>query len=82
MSNYMGNLGSFFRGMGSTPQQVAEQQIINNTPFQGAASPLPMVGGNATGGGTVGSNPFGQVGVAGGGWGNIGAGYGLLGGGE
>ena len=82
MMNYLTGLGGFFRGMGSNPQQVAEQQIINNAPFQGATSPLPMVGGNVAGGGTVGNNPFGQVGVTGGGWGTPGAGYGLLGGGE
>jgi len=82
MNTYLSDLGSFFRGMGSNPQQVAEQQIINNAPFQGATSPLPMVGGNVAGGGTVGNNPFGQVGVTGGGWGTPGAGYGLLGGGE
>ena len=82
INTYLSDLGSFFRSMGSNPQQVAEQQIINNAPFQGAASPLPMVGGNVAGGGTVGNNPFGQVGVTGGGWGTPGAGYGLLGGGE
>jgi len=82
MNTYLSDLGSFFRGMGSNPQQVAEQQIINNAPFQGATSPLPMAWGNVAGGGTVGNNPFGQVGVTGGGWGTPGAGYGLLGGGE
>jgi hypothetical protein len=82
MMNYLTGLGGFFRGMGSNPQQVAEQQIINNAPFQGATSPLPMAWGNVAGGGTVSNNPFGQVGVTGGGWGTPGAGYGLLGGGE
>ena len=82
MNTYLSDLGSFFRGLGSTPAQQAQQQIINNAPFQGATSPLPMAWGNVAGGGTVGNNPFGQVGVTGGGWGTPGAGYGLLGGGE
>jgi len=84
MANYMTDLGGFFRNLGTSPQQIAAQQVVANAPFQNQSHvPLPAVGGGANYQGTAGGvHPFGQVQVTGGGWGTPGAGYGLLGGGE
>jgi hypothetical protein len=69
MMGYMGDLGGFFRGLGSTPAQQAQQQVINNAPSQGPALPMPQVGGSFGATSQVGNNPFPQFTPQSGGWG-------------
>ena len=69
MMGYMGDLGGFFRGLGSTPVQQAQQQVINNAPSQGPALPMPQVGGSFSATPQGGNNPFAQFTPTSGGWG-------------
>ncbi len=69
MMGYMGDLGGFFRGLGSPPSQQAQQQIMNNAPSQGPASPMPQVGGSFGVPPQGGNNPFPQFTPTSGGWG-------------
>jgi len=71
MMGYMGDLGGFFRGLGSTPAQQTQQQVINNAPSQGQGPALsvPQVGGSFGATPQGGNNPFPQFTPQSGGWG-------------
>ena len=69
MNTYLSDLGSFFRGLGSTPSQQAQQQIINNAPSQGPALPPPSFGTSYGLSQAGGNSPFPQFTPQSGGWG-------------